>query len=164
MCAAVRGMDVVGKRKNQLVKAFRVLQGDFRRGIFILRSSGKMNNFRVDHLNGLFLVQVVHEGAYAALVTEFAVQDILRIPLIRKLNTDAGIEKGLFPQAGLQRLIFINRGLPENFRVCLEPHIRTVHPAVFYGALFFQLRYGFAAFKALFVNHTVADDTDFQPL
>ena len=56
-----------------------------------------MNNFRVDH-QWPFLVQVVHEGAYAALITEFAVQDILRIPLIRKLNTDAGIEKGLFPK------------------------------------------------------------------
>ena len=120
---AVCGMDIIGKRQDQIVIAVVVLQSDF--GERIAVHAGNIDHILGQCLQPTLVLQILHELADTALIVENLSAWLGLAALVGKDNADAGIQKRLFPEPFQQDFIVIFRGLLEDQRICLELNGRT---------------------------------------
>ena len=127
----------------------------------------------MDDVRRLGGVDILHKGADAALIAVgvgvgdfpvlLAFGPVLRGALVGELDVYPGIEEGLLPQALLQHVILVNRGLLKDFRVRLEAHHGATGAALWGGAAVFQLCHGLAPLEPLEVQGALRDHLHLQP-
>ena len=159
--AAVRRVDIVGERKQQVVVAVVVLHCHFGGGGVVGRNGREVDDVRMDDLDGFFLVDILHEAFDAAGIHEIVFAAVFGVALVGEHNVNARIQKRLLAQPRLERFIVEIRCLPENFRIRLKAHGR---PRAVGRAAFFETGHGRAALEPLKPDFSVLVDLDLEPL
>ena len=122
--AALRGVHVVGKRKDQLVVAVAVLQSNF--GHSAVGFAFHIDDLRVQRGQVALFMQILHKAAHAALIAHGFLRRYTVVflnafgALIRQGNAHTGVQEAFFPQALEQDLIIVFGGFGEHFRVWLK--------------------------------------------
>ena len=116
MGAALAGIDVIGKGKQQLIVAVVILHGDL--GHIIPTVALHIDDILVQRLQPAPLVDKLHKGADAALVAHRIGGAVGGAP-VGDGHPHARIEERLFPQAGMQRFV-IEHQLLEDLAIRLK--------------------------------------------